>query len=62
MKFLMRYFIFILSLLFSCAIHAQNKYPFQNSTLSIDKRVDDLIQRLTPEEKINLLLYKVIGQ
>ena len=39
----------------------QNKYPFSNSNLASDKRVEDLIQRLTPEEKISLLLYNSPG-
>lgn len=51
------YFI-ILSLLFLGVknIFAQVKYPFQNPNLSIEKRVDDLIGRLTPEEKIKLMM------
>ena len=40
---------------------AQNKYPFSNSALAADKRVEDLMQRLTPEEKISLLLYNSPG-
>ena len=61
MKFLIRYFIFILLFLFSATISAQYKYAFQNPAFSIDKRVDDLIQQLTTEEKINLLLYNSPG-
>ena len=61
MKFLKRYFIFIA--LLSCSFFgtAQYNYPFQNPSLSTDKRVDNLIQLLTPEEKINLLLYNSPG-
>ena len=31
-------------------------YPFQNPNLSVDKRVEDLLSRLTPEEKIGLMM------
>ena len=31
-------------------------YPFQNPKLSVDKRVEDLLSRLTPEEKIGLMM------
>lgn len=33
---------------------AQTAYPFQNTKLSDEKRIDDLIGRMTIEEKINL--------
>ncbi len=61
MIFLKRYCFSFLLLFFSATISAQNKYAYQNSSLSIDKRVDDLIQQLTIEEKINLLLYNNDG-
>ena len=32
------------------------EYPFQNPRLNIDKRVDNLISLLTPEEKIGLMM------
>ena len=31
------------------------KYPFQNPDLSLEERLDDLISRLTLDEKINML-------
>ena len=31
-------------------------YPFQNPQLSVEKRVDDLITRLTPEEKVGMMM------
>jgi beta-glucosidase len=61
MKFSNRHFIFILLMLFSFAAAAQKKYVFQNEKLSVDERVDDLVQQLTAEEKINLLLYNSPG-
>lgn len=36
---------------------AQQSYPFQNPELSIDQRVDDLVSRLTLDEKIDQLKY-----
>ncbi len=36
---------------------AQEQYPFQDNTLSIEQRVDDLVSRLTLEEKVSLMLY-----
>lgn len=36
---------------------SEKNYPFQNPTLSIEERVDDLISRLTLEEKVNQLMY-----
>ena len=32
------------------------EYPFQNPKLSFDKRADNLLSLLTPEEKIGLTL------
>ncbi|HVS98650.1 MAG TPA: glycoside hydrolase family 3 N-terminal domain-containing protein [Puia sp.] len=32
--------------------------PFRNASLPIDKRVNDLLSRLTPEEKVSLLGYR----
>jgi len=46
---------------FSTSCFAQHKYVFRNPSLSVDKRVDDLIQQLTIDEKINLLLYNNDG-
>ena len=42
-----------IGLLFPCKLHAQSQYPFQNTTLSTEERVDDLIKRMTLEEKID---------
>lgn len=54
----MRTFFFILSLLISSLFsqaEAQGVYPFQDQTLSVEKRTNDLVQRMTLEEKIDLL-------
>jgi len=37
------------------------QYPFNNPSLPVDKRVHDLLDRLTTEEKISLLLYNSPG-
>ena len=41
-----------------CLLAACQKYeyPFQNPRLSVDKRVDNLVSLLTPEEKIGLMM------
>jgi beta-glucosidase len=61
MKSFKGYIIFIALMLFLIAATAQHRYAFQNPSLSIDKRVTDLINQLTSEEKINLLLYNSPG-
>jgi beta-glucosidase len=38
------------------ALSAQDMFPFQNTRLSIDERVDDLLGRLTLEEKASLMM------
>jgi beta-glucosidase len=44
-------------LLFACSTPKEvNKFPFQDSTLPIDQRVDDLIARMTLEEKISQMM------
>ena len=55
----MRIFISaIVSICFSLLLMAQDtSYPFQNASLTIDERVDDLISRLTLEEKIDQLMH-----
>ncbi len=56
-----RPYFFTFLLFISITTSAQYPYAFQNSILSIDIRVNDLLQQLTPEEKINLLLYNSPG-
>lgn len=43
-------------LLASCGGKNSYEYPFQNPKLSIDERVEDLLSRLTPEDKIGLMM------
>lgn len=47
--------IFVLTVC-SCGSSANYEYPFQNPKLSVDKRVDNIISLLTPEEKIGLMM------
>lgn len=42
--------------LYTIPLLAQSDYPFRNSSLSLNERVDDLLNRLTIEEKISLLI------
>lgn len=48
-------------LMAAITIRAQQKYPFQNPSLSIDERVENLLQLLTPEEKVGLMMNKSIS-
>ncbi len=62
MKQLRWYYCSIFLGLALCFVHtyssAQEVLPFRNAKLSTDKRISDLISRLTLEEKISLLGYK----
>lgn len=51
------YTILFLGVLILTSLHAQDKYPFQNSSLSVDERVADLLSRLSLDEKISQTLY-----
>ena len=37
------------------AVNAQKKYPFQNPKLTMEKRIDNIMSLLTPEEKIGFI-------
>ena len=50
-------FLALLFSLTSLCICAQTKFPFHDKTLPVEKRVNDLLHRLTLEEKISLLGY-----
>ncbi|MDR1115835.1 MAG: glycoside hydrolase family 3 C-terminal domain-containing protein [Tannerella sp.] len=45
-----------LLLTMSATLVGQSGYPFRNPDLSIDERVDDLVSRLTLDEKINQMI------
>lgn len=42
--------------LITLSVHAKNKYPFQDASLPIDQRVEDLLSRMTLEEKAGQLM------
>lgn len=37
--------------------YLQSKFPFQNTNLQLEKRIDDLINRLTLKEKASLMIH-----
>ena len=43
------------------SLSAQEKYPFQDPTLSNKERVENLLSLLTPEEKVGLMMNKSIS-
>ena len=52
-------FLFALLVIWgSFSLQAQQTSPYQNPDLSIDQRVDDLVSRMTIQEKIDQLLYE----
>jgi beta-glucosidase len=48
--------LFILSFVFASSCFAQTQYAFQNTSLSFEQRVNDLVSRLTLEEKVGQML------
>lgn len=42
--------------LITLSVNAKNKYPFQDASLPIDQRVEDLLSRMTLEEKVGQLV------
>lgn len=52
------FFTFLCVLIFRPCVgqENQNKFPFMNSSISVDERVADLISRLTMDEKVNQLM------
>ncbi len=51
------FFIFVLLFTFSWGL-AEDSLPFKNSELPIDVRINDLLSRLTLEEKVALMLHQ----
>ena len=45
----------------SLCVSAQVKYQWQDASLPIDQRVENLLQMLTPEEKVGLMMNKSIS-
>ena len=50
------YLTFLLLVIAHLNLFSQNKFPFQDFNLPFDKRVDDLVSRLTLEEKVSQML------
>ncbi len=48
------------ALMLSCG-GGKYEYPFQNPKLKVDKRVDNLMSLLTPEEKVGLIMNKSVS-
>lgn len=55
--------------LITLSVNAKNKYPFQDASLPIDQRVEDLLSRMTLEEKAGQLMclmgwnyYQIVGR
>src|SRR5674476_983513 len=57
MKILLRICSLMLvgSIFFNNNVHTKYHYPFQNPTLDVEKRIDNIISLLTPDEKITCL-------
>lgn len=49
--------ILLLCILHLTAITLYAQYPFKDTSLSVESRIDDLLKRLTIEEKANMMLY-----
>lgn len=54
-------YYFLVLILLGLVWNAKAQYPFNNSDLDIDERIGDLIQRLTLEEKVSLMVHDTKG-
>jgi beta-glucosidase len=54
----MRYLFFFIPTIFcfTCFSQTKTEYPFQNTSLSFEERVNDLVSRLTLQEKVSQML------
>jgi beta-glucosidase len=53
-----KYLLAVLGFIWLCHSNAQDtSYPYKNPYLSTDQRIEDLLSRLTTEEKVSQLLY-----
>src|SRR5437764_8551145 len=55
-NFLLKNVLLVISFSFTNLCFAQTIYPFQNPSLSFEERVNDLVSRLTLEEKVAQML------
>jgi beta-glucosidase len=53
--------ILAVSAMLTTSASAQVKYPFQDSSLSNEQRVENLLSLLTPEEKVGLMMNKSVS-
>ena len=49
------------AILVACGSKTTYKYPFQDPSLKMEQRIENLLSLLTPEEKIGLLMNKSIS-
>jgi len=56
-KIIMKQKFYILSLFLPAIIFSQENFPFSNTKLPIEERVNDLVSRLTLEEKVSQMVY-----
>lgn len=51
-------YIATIAILFAIVAHSQNyQYPFQNPSIPIDARVENLLSLMTPQEKVSQVMY-----
>ena len=50
------FILFVLVIWFSCKTKQEYKFPFLNPELSIEERVNDLVGRMTLEEKVSQMV------